>query len=128
MTGADLCRSVTSLEVRCALANEYRPGDMLITLTPHNYGGHSAKNLTLAAHECGHAFQPAWLQPLRWLVIGRLALEWDASRRARAVLTSRGLVVDEAALRASWHGYVWPAAWQTGAMAGVLGFLLWRKL
>jgi len=123
MTGVALCLKLApGVEVLPAMANEYRPAERLITLTPRHYGGNSARNLTVAAHECGHAEQHAaigWMAPaLRWLLLGRLFLEWDASRRARRMMHGLGLIVHEQVLLDSWRGYLVPALWQTGLMLG----------
>jgi len=129
MTGADLCREhATTIS---GVANTYDPGERLITLRPHVYRGATSATLTLAAHEAGHALQHraiGWLVPAaRWLLLGRLLLEWDASRRARTILRALDVEPDEQALRDSWRSYAAPAVWQTGAMVGLFAFALYLK-
>jgi Zn-dependent membrane protease YugP len=137
MTGATLCRRLLERagiegEVARGPANCYVPGEQLIVLRPHCYHGTSRKLLTLAAHEAGHAEQEhrlGWMTPaLRWVLAGRLWLEWDASRRARLLLAAEGLNAHEEALEESWRGYLVPALWQTGLMLAAMGFAWgWRR-
>lgn len=125
MTGAALCRKLCpGIETIPGTSNAYHPCERMITLIPRHYGGTGAHSLTVAAHECGHAEQHeaiGWMAPaLRWLLLGRLFLEWDASRRARRMMHGLGFIVHEPVLLDSWRGYLVPALWQTGLMLGVL--------
>lgn len=113
--------------------NAYWPGEQLITLRPTVYANTSNKALTLAAHEAGHAAQHRslwWLAPaLRFVVPGRLWLEWDASNRARVMMRELGATPHEDALTDSWREYLVPALWQMGVLIAVIGaWLIWRRL
>lgn len=128
MTGAEVCRALLArIEIPAQVAvgptNHYANGERIVFLREHCYHGTSKKNRTLAAHEAGHAAQEArygWLAPaLRWLVPGRLLLEWDASRRAREMLLAIDEEADEPTLLSSWHSYLWPAVWQTGLLVAI---------
>lgn len=132
MTGADLCRRFAGeTEVLPGTENAYWPSDRLITLRTHVYGGSSSANLTVAAHEAGHAEQHwavGWVAPsIRWLLAGRLLLEWDASRRARRMLAQAGLVVNEAALEATWRAYLVPAYWQAALLLTIVIAAVWLR-
>lgn len=138
MTGAILCRRLLEGEgiecdVAVGAANCYVPGERLIVLRPHCYHGNSRKQLTLAAHEAGHAAQEVsagWAAPaVRWLLIGRLWLEWDASGRARRMMQAAGVAPNEDALEESWRGYLVPGLWQMGTMLAMLLLAwFWRVL
>ena len=136
ITGANFCKRLlrdAGIEA-CVVSgpeNAYVPGEQLIVLRPHCHGGTTVRQLTLAAHEVGHAAQHAtigWLAPaLRWLLPGRLWLEWDASQRARQMMGAQERVACEEALAESWRGYLVPAIWQVAAMMGVLIFAVMRR-
>lgn len=136
MTGADLCRRLLvrngiDAEVHRGISNQYFSGDRVVTLHPLCFSGTSPKALTLAVHEAGHAEQESrlgWCAPaLRWLVLGRLLLEWDANRRARRMMIAFGEPPDEETLRTLWRAYLSPALWQTGLLAVIgVGAIIWR--
>jgi Zn-dependent membrane protease YugP len=136
MTGARFCRRLLerrgiAAEVVRGSANCYVAGERLIVLRPHCHDGTSRQHLTLVAHEVGHAEQEhrmgSMAPALRWVLAGRLWLEWDASRRARRLMAEEGFAVDEEALRDSWRGYLQPALWQMGLMLVVaIAAMRWR--
>jgi Zn-dependent membrane protease YugP len=133
MTGATLCRRLLErLEIEGAVvrgeANHYVHGDRLIVLRQHCYNGTSRRQLTIAAHEAGHAAQEqrfGWIAPaLRWVLLGRLLLEWDASARARRLMAAEGIPTHEESLKESWRGYLAPALWQLALLVGIVLFVI----
>jgi Zn-dependent membrane protease YugP len=107
---------VEIVEIAGDLTDHYDPGEKRLALSSTNYHGTSLAAIGVAAHECGHALQHAERYgPLVWRMRGKTAMvlmaacwgilmlfqlvtlpvEFDASHRAKRVLSQLGYTVGE---------------------------------
>lgn len=136
MTGLEFAQwllhheKIEGVRIEHGAANAYVPGERVLVLRGGTIRGRDTATLAVVAHEVGHAAQEArWgplVPPLRWLLAGRLWLEWDATRWALRRMRADGREEAAAVLRASWRGYVRPALWQTAALLALAGWMWWK--
>jgi hypothetical protein len=90
--GAELARHLLDRyelqEVAVEISDQgdhYDPAARAVRLTPDKYNGRTLTAITVAAHECGHAFQHALAEPL-FLLRGRLARTAVVAQRVGVLL------------------------------------------
>jgi len=82
--------------------DHYDPSARAVRLSPDKYNGKTLTAITVAAHECGHAYQHALSEPL-FLLRGRLAGSAVIAQR----IGVRGFLVDPGGEHATtWPGIV----------------------